>query len=103
MVGRETFDAVGGLDERFEVCGGDVDLGLRLHERGYWNVMTPYCRLIHHESASRDRNPPAGDISESRRAYARFLIDGDPFYNINLTRSDTSCALARPARALVDR
>src|SRR5206468_8199241 len=39
MVERRKFEAVAGFDERFTVCGGDVDLGIRLHEAGYWNVM----------------------------------------------------------------
>lgn len=91
MVERAKFEAVTGFDERFCVCGGDVDLGLRLHAAGYWNVMTPFVRLVHHESATRELAPPAQDVDESLRAYARYLRDGDPFYNPNLTLADRSC------------
>ena len=52
MVDHGKFDEVDGFDERFIVCGGDVDLCLRLYERGLWNVMTPFARLIHRESAT---------------------------------------------------
>lgn len=94
MIDHEKFDEVGGFDERFTVCGGDVDLGLRLHERGLWNVMTPYARLIHRESATRRRIPPASDVVQSHRAYAPYLRSGDPFFNPNLTRADRSCRIA---------
>lgn len=94
MIRRAVFDAAGRFDERFEVCGGDVDLGIRLRQAGYWNVMTPFARLVHHESVTRDRQPPDNDIQQSLRAYAQLLQEGDPFYNPWLTRCDTSCRLA---------
>ena len=91
MVDHEKFDQVDGFDERFIVCGGDVDLCLRLFERGLWNVMTPFARLMHRESATRQKNPPDNDVQQSLRAYAPYLAGGDPFFNPNLTRLDRSC------------
>jgi GT2 family glycosyltransferase len=94
MIQRDKFDAVGGFDERFIVCGGDVDLGIRLRGNGLWNIMTPYARVLHHESATRHRNPPENDVRESLRSYAPYLAGGDPFYNPNLTLRDTTCQVA---------
>ncbi len=94
MVDREKFEHVGGFDERFIVCGGDVDFCLRLHQAGLRNVMTPYARVLHREASTRDRIPPENDVRESLRAYAPYLAHGDPFYNQNLTLTDTSCRLA---------
>jgi GT2 family glycosyltransferase len=91
MVDHEKFDRINGFDERFEVCGGDVDLCLRLYQTGLWNVMTPFCRVVHREAATRVRRPPENDVRESLRAYAPFLANGDPFYNPNLTLTDTTC------------
>ncbi len=91
MVEHEKFDRVNGFDERFQVCGGDVDLCLRLYQAGWWNVMTPFCRVVHHEAATRERRPPENDVRESLRAYAPYLTNGDPFYNANLTLTDTTC------------
>lgn len=99
MVSRQKFEQVGGFDERFLVCGGDVDLGLRLHNAGYWNVMTPFSRVLHHESVTRDRRPPECDTRQSLRAYSQYLASGDPFYNPNLTLFGTSCAVAAPGPA----
>lgn len=102
MVEHDKFDEVHGFDERFTVCGGDVDLCLRLRERGYWNVMTPFARLVHHESASREKNPPENDVRESLRAYAYYLAGGDPFFNANLTRSDRSCRITSASASDLD-
>lgn len=96
MVERAKFEALDGFDERFTVCGGDVDLGLRLHSAGYRNVMTPFVRLIHHESMTRDHEPPVADIAESLRAYRPYLDGHDPYYNVNLTLEDTTCEVRRP-------
>jgi GT2 family glycosyltransferase len=98
MIERSKFEGVSGFDERFTVCGGDVDLGLRLVTAGYRNVMTPFIRLVHHESMTRDHAPPDADVMESRRAYARYLEGHDPYYNVNLTLNDTSCEV-RPVVA----
>ena len=94
MVDHGKFDRVSGFDERFGVCGGDVDLCLRLFEHGLWNVMTPFARLIHRESATRQKTPPDNDVKESLRAYAAYLDGRDPFFNPNLSRSDGSCRVA---------
>jgi GT2 family glycosyltransferase len=94
LIERTKFDRVAGFDERFTVCGGDVDLGLRLVSAGYRNVMNPFVRLVHHESMTRDRVPPRGDVDESLRSYRPYLEGGDPYYNPNLTLSDTSCEVA---------
>jgi GT2 family glycosyltransferase len=60
VVARERFLAVGGLDERnFAVAFNDVDLCLRLNQRGWQSFYEPRATLIHHESVSRgfDRDP----------------------------------------------
>jgi len=50
---RKKFEAVGGFDEQLAVDLNDVDLCLRLSERGWTNVWTPEAELIHRESSSR--------------------------------------------------
>ncbi len=54
LVAKSSFDAVGGLDEQtLAVAYNDVDLCLKLRERGLANIYTPAATLIHHESKSR--------------------------------------------------
>ncbi|OYX65269.1 MAG: hypothetical protein B7Y88_09845 [Sphingomonadales bacterium 32-64-17] len=54
LVAKRHFDAVGGLDEEaLAVAYNDVDLCLKLRQRGLVNIYTPLATLIHHESKSR--------------------------------------------------
>jgi glycosyltransferase involved in cell wall biosynthesis len=83
---RSVFDQLQGFDERFIVCGSDVEIGLRAVEHGLRVVYTPHATLIHHESATRKVDSiPENDFWRSYVAYRRWLHAGDPFYNANLT------------------
>lgn len=96
MVRKEVFEGVGGFNEQFVLCGNDVDLCLRIHERGFRNLYTPYAVLYHYESASRRSTPiPATDFRASLESYAKYLASGDPFYNQNLTLLTSDCSLRR--------
>lgn len=54
VVSREKFLAVGGFDEKdFRVAFNDIDLCLKLNERGWQSFYEPRATLIHHESKSR--------------------------------------------------
>ncbi|XXF80649.1 glycosyltransferase [Myxococcaceae bacterium GXIMD 01537] len=100
MLRRELFESLNGYDERFVVCGSDVDLGLRIVERGRRVVYTPHSKLVHHESASRRLDSiPESDHWLSFAAYRRWLRDGDPYYNANLTLTGTDCSLRRHAES----
>ncbi|GEN09267.1 Glycosyltransferase, GT2 family [Myxococcus fulvus] len=94
---RDVFEGLGGFDERFQVCGSDVDIGLRLNQRGLRVVYTPHARLIHHESASRRADAvPESDYWWSYVSYRPWLGErGDPFYNPNLSLLGTDCSLRR--------
>jgi GT2 family glycosyltransferase len=93
MVRRDVFDEIGGFDERFILCGSDVEICFRLIEHGYRIVYTPFARLYHHEAITRGKDIPAGDFELSATVYRKYLIDGDPYYNSNLTRLKTDCSL----------
>ncbi|MFB1481501.1 glycosyltransferase family 2 protein [Corallococcus sp. RDP092CA] len=96
MIRRPLFDALGGFDERFLLCGSDVDLGLRLHARGLRVVCTPFARVVHHESASRRTDAiPEPDYWRSFTSYRPWLLKGDPYYNPNLTLLSGDCDLRR--------
>ena len=99
MVSRANFDAVGGLDEGFEISLNDVDLCLKLREKGLLNVFTPFCELYHYESASRGLDDQGEKLErynkeseKFREKWAEALAAGDPYYNPNfsLDRSDFS-------------
>lgn len=104
-VRRNLYLDVGGLDEvNLPVAFNDVDFCLRVQERGFRNVWTPFAELLHLESASRGK-----DITEKQRIRAcreslfmreRWgdVLDNDPYYNANLSRSDHMYRLPSHAR-----
>ena len=87
MVPRRVFDKVGGFDERFRVAFNDVDFCLRIRERGYLIVYTPFALLSHYEGASRGRAYPSKDDGLFRAVWADLIGRGDPYYNPNLSDS----------------
>lgn len=84
------FDALGGFDEAFEICGSDVELGIRGHKQGLLNVYLPAARLLHLESKTRTPHVPEVDFQQSALKYAPYRLAGDPFFNPNLDLSATS-------------
>ena len=93
MVRRNVFDEIGGFDERFILCGSDVEICFRFIRHGYRIIYTPFARLYHHEAITRGKEIPTEDFKLSLAAYNKYLNNGDPYYNPNLTRLKTDCSL----------
>lgn len=96
MIKKDKFDEVRGFDERFEIAFNDVDFGLRLTKKGYFNIIVPQVELIHHESISTKKPGESGrDTHQWHKEIELFLSrwgvikDKDPFFNINLSRNRT--------------
>lgn len=93
VVKRSIYNAVGGLDESFQVAYNDVDFCLRVKAAGYNNIYTPDAELYHHESKTRgsDSTPQNSERFESEKVLLlekwSEVIKHDPAYNPNLTRS----------------
>lgn len=86
-ISRKVFDAIGGFDEHFIVCGSDVEICLRAFRSGFVNVYLPESQLIHHESKTRDpRAIPENDFVLSAEAYGPFRDGHDPYFSRNLDR-----------------
>lgn len=94
VVKRERFLAVGGFDERnFAVAFNDVDLCMRLNDRGWQSIYEPRASLIHHESVSRgfDRDIAgstrlAGELAALKRLWGT-ASGVDPFHHPQLSPS----------------
>jgi glycosyltransferase involved in cell wall biosynthesis len=84
-VRRAVFDEIGGLDERFELCGSDVAFGLDSVLRGYRNVCSPFGTVRHLEAATRGTTVPPWDFFMSYWRYNAWLFGGDPYYSPNLS------------------
>ncbi len=89
LVRSEVFQSVGGFDDAgLPIDFNDIDLCLRLRQRGYRVLYTPHAVLRHHEGLSKQRRrvraaPTAAMLMRSRWYE---VIAADPFYSLNLTR-----------------
>ena len=96
MIRKNVFDEIGGFDEKYRVTYNDVDLCLRLYEKGYRNLYTPHVRLLHHESISvgLPEELAKRDTSEMRDAMKTFkdqwskFIEHDPNINRQLDKTN---------------
>lgn len=52
LLRREAFDAVGGFDEQHWMYAEDLDLGWRLHEKGWLTRYEPGARVLHESGAA---------------------------------------------------
>ena len=104
LVRRSVYEEVGGLDEQLAVAFNDVDFCLRVRERGYRNLWTPYATLYHYESKSRgyETTPEKRARFDTEVAYMQDRwgqkLLSDPAYSPNLTLNRESFGLAWPPR-----
>lgn len=96
LVKKDVFKKVGGFDEELAVAYNDVDLCLKVREKGYLVTYNPKVELYHKESATRGL-----DISEKKKMrlemerklleekWQKYFRYGDPYYNPNLTLKET--------------
>lgn len=102
LIKKQIYQEVGGMDEEnLKVAFNDVDLCLKIRQKGHLIVYTPYAKLYHYESKSRG-------YEDTREKKERFfnetafmkkkwgsILTSDPYYNTNLTlkREDFSLKL----------
>lgn len=92
VVARDKFLTVGGFDEvEFPVAFNDVDLCLKLNQRGWQTLYEPRATLIHHESKSRgsdstrkNRDRFAGELRALKSKW-RTHERRDPFHHPQLS------------------
>ncbi len=99
LLRRRVFDEVGGFTEKLSHAFNDVDLCLKIRDKGYLIVYTPFARLYHHESISRGFEATPGkrkrfnqEIKYMEEKWQEVIKKGDPYYNPNLslTKEDFS-------------
>ena len=100
MAPRKMYEAVGNMDEKFEVAFNDVDFCLKIREQGKLIVYNPYVQFIHYESKSRGFEDTLekqkrfkGEVERFQKKWEKILKDGDPYYNINLRLDNDQCAI----------
>lgn len=97
LIRRSVFDEVGGFPEALPLNYNDVDLCLKIRDRGYRIVWTPWASWYHFESRTRH--------SVLRPEEYQFInqrwhteINNDPYYNLNLAPNRNDW-LERPLRS----
>ena len=94
MVSKKKFNEVNGFTEELKVAYNDIDLNLKLRQKGYYNVLLPQIELYHYESKSRG-------LDTTTEKYKQYLkekeymenhwkneLENDPFYNPNFSKKD---------------
>jgi GT2 family glycosyltransferase len=105
VVRQKVYQEVNGFDEEhLKIAFSDVDFCLRLRQRGYRIVYTPYAEFYHHESASRGLEDTVrknqrfeAEIRYMRETWGESL-QFDPAYNPNLSLASADFTLAFPPR-----
>lgn len=100
------FHEIGGFDaDHLADAYADIDLCLRLRERGYRILWTPYAELRQHHQPAEAQEPaffqggtlPQG-LAYMRTRWGERWAGSDPYYNPNLDPESGAFALATPPR-----
>lgn len=93
MMKKSLFDELGGFDEKLAVAYNDVDLCLRIREKGYLIVCNPFADAYHYESISRGYEEKQGnqdrfqnEVKYMKNKWKHVLDKEDPFYNPNVSK-----------------
>lgn len=92
MMRKEVFNEIDGFDEGYPLAVSDVDICLKVIEKGYLVVWTPYVELYHHELKTRGYDDTKEkqerfnkEIELFKSKWGNYLEKGDSYYNPNLT------------------
>ena len=99
----DVFREVGGFDEELAVGFGDVDLCLRVGERGYRIVQCSAATLVHHESITRGRNnlhPVDSALFDEKWQAA--MDRGDPYFNPGFSPTHHNWGPRNPLHCAID-
>jgi len=95
MVRRELFEEVAGFNKEI-TFHNDAELCVRLWEKGYRIVYTPFAKLSFHSTNDRQRCESPQDLKILYKKFKLFLERVDPYYNINLSQWCTIPAIKTP-------
>lgn len=105
LIRRSVFEAIGGFDETIVVGYGDVDLCLRVGEKGYRVLFCAHAALLHHESYTRGRYAEDPHPEDSLRFVSKWpgiFAHGDPYFNPNLSQASPNWQVGQPLEFRLD-
>jgi GT2 family glycosyltransferase len=80
LLPRDLYLSMGGLSHHFPVNFNDVDFCLKVRTSGERIVWTPFARLYHFESKTRQTGVGFAENEEIRRRWGHVLDQGDPYW-----------------------
>ena len=86
---RDLFEQMGGFDEGYANAYGDVDFCLRLKEKGYLSLFTPYARVVMKQFPNPERT--SSRLKDKKLFYQKWqgnLGLTDPYYHPHLDKQD---------------
>ncbi len=100
MVSTDKFKKVKGFDEKYRIAFNDVDMCLKLFDKGWRNVYLSHVELFHHESVSVGQpGSKVRDLKEFDKEIKMMLnkwgtlIKNDPYYHPEFRRDIASARL----------
>jgi len=96
MISKDKFFQAGGFDNTLKNHANDIDLCLRIYQKGYRNLCTQAVSVYHFRVCSRKEKLPNNYLQEILRLHKSCIENGDPFYNPNLSLREDSCKLNIP-------
>lgn len=99
-VRRDRWDAIGGMNEDLPINYNDVDLCLRLGDRGWRTVFDGATVLLHLETSTRSHGTERWEQTKLQEEWGRLLWD-DPYDNPNLRTLGVSQVAPPPGLTLL--
>ncbi|VVB50848.1 Glycosyl transferase family 2 [uncultured archaeon] len=100
MLRKNVFKEVDEFDENLSVAFNDVDFCLKLRQKGYLIVYTPYAELYYdgtlnqdYEDAPKLQKLFLKDVEYIRKKWGKVIDEGDPYYSPNLTLDREDCTI----------
>jgi GT2 family glycosyltransferase len=104
FIEKAIYEEIGGMDDDdLAIVYNDVDFCLRLLEKGYRNIWTPYAQLYYFESRAKDEthvNKKYQSAYERMQSRWKASINNDPAYSPNLTLDLKNFSYAFPPRTV---
>jgi O-antigen biosynthesis protein len=92
MTKKSVFNTVEGFNIKFVSSYNDIDFCLKVREKGYLIIWTPYSELYHYESRTRGYNTTKKkketyekELTLFKEKWKDVIEKGDPYYNPNLS------------------
>ncbi len=87
VIRRSLYQETGGLDPLFPVDYGDIDFCLRLHDKGYRNIVTGHVMMVHDAGSTKKAKANWRRdqmLAAERQLFERWPYFVDPYINPNL-------------------